>query len=75
MPGESLDSMHAARSRGLSLRFLCRPCCRALAMFRKVVELKPDHEEVHALLAAVSPPEPAPEAGSGGLISRFFKKA
>ena len=48
---------------------------RALSMFRKVVELKPDHEEVRALLAAVSPPEPPPEEGSGGLISRFFKKA
>ena len=44
-------------------------------MFRKVVELKPDHEEVHALLAAVAPPEPSPDEGSGGLISRLFKKA
>jgi tetratricopeptide (TPR) repeat protein len=48
---------------------------RALSMFRKVVELKPDHEEVHALLAAVAPPEPPPDEGSGGLISRLFKKA
>ena len=48
---------------------------RALSMFRKVVELKPDHEEVQALLAAVAPSEPSPDEGSGGLISRLFKKA
>ena len=33
---------------------------RALSMFRKVVELKPDHEEVRALLARSPPPEPPP---------------
>ncbi|MFI5007504.1 MAG: DnaJ domain-containing protein, partial [Solirubrobacterales bacterium] len=47
---------------------------RALSMFRKVVELKPDHEEVHALLAAVAPPEAPSEERGGGLISRLFKK-
>jgi hypothetical protein len=43
-------------------------------MFRKVVELKPDHEEAQALLAAAAPPEPSPGEGGGGLISRLFKK-
>ena len=47
---------------------------RALSMFRKVVELKPDHEEVHALLAAVAPPETPPVERGGGLIGRLFKK-
>jgi len=46
---------------------------RALSMFRKVIELKPDHEEAGAILAREPPPEPAPE--EGGLIKRLFKKS
>lgn len=48
---------------------------RALSMFRKVVEINPDHEEAQAILAAAAPPVPPPDEGGGGLISRLFKRA
>jgi Domain of unknown function (DUF4388)/DnaJ domain len=46
---------------------------RATTMFKKVLELKPDHEEA---LAAVGPLIPAePEAsGGGGLLGKFLRK-
>ena len=46
---------------------------RALAMFRKVLELKPDHEEALVIVASAPPPPPPPEEG-GGLIKRLFNK-
>ncbi|PYQ18951.1 MAG: hypothetical protein DMF79_13700, partial [Acidobacteria bacterium] len=46
---------------------------RALSMFRKVLELKPDHEEALVLVASAAPPTPPPEEG-GGLIKRLFNK-
>jgi lipopolysaccharide biosynthesis regulator YciM len=46
---------------------------RALSMFRKVLELKPDHEEALVLVASAAPPTPLPEEG-GGLIKRLFNK-
>lgn len=49
---------------------------RATAMLRKLLELRPDHEEAAALLAAVAPsaPEPAQSAESGGLLKKLFRK-
>jgi hypothetical protein len=48
---------------------------RATSMFRKTLELKPDHEEAAAELATLSPEgeAPAPPEG-GGLIKRLFGK-
>jgi hypothetical protein len=48
---------------------------RALSMYRKVVELKPEHEEAAAALAALTPAETQPAAGSGGLFGKLFKKS
>jgi cytochrome c-type biogenesis protein CcmH/NrfG len=47
---------------------------RAQSMFRKALELKPDHEEALQFLATVAPetpetPEPAP-----GLLRKLFRK-
>ncbi len=48
---------------------------RAATMYRKAVELKPDHEEAAQYLAANAPePEPTEEDGGGGLLGRLFKK-
>ena len=48
---------------------------RAVSMFRKVVELKPDHEAAASLKALA--PEPVPEAPStdSGLLRRLFGKS
>jgi tetratricopeptide (TPR) repeat protein len=47
---------------------------RAVTMYRKALELKPDHEEAARYLAGNAPAaEPPPDEGSG-LISRLFKK-
>jgi Tfp pilus assembly protein PilF len=43
---------------------------RALGMFRKVAELKPDHEEAAAALAALGPEPEAAEPG--GLLKKLF---
>ena len=43
---------------------------RSLGMFRKVVELKPDHEEAAAELAALGPEPEVTE--SGGLLKKLF---
>jgi tetratricopeptide (TPR) repeat protein len=52
---------------------------RATAMYRKVLELKPDHEEAAQYLAQDSPPPEPPEdegggEGGGGLLGRLFRK-
>ena len=48
---------------------------RAAAMYRKVLELKPDDEEAMRYLAANAlPPEPPEDDGGSGLLGRLFKK-
>jgi tetratricopeptide (TPR) repeat protein len=52
---------------------------RAVSMFRKAVELKPEHEEAAAELLALAPePPPAEEAEesppSGGLLKKLFRR-
>ena len=50
---------------------------RATAMYRKVLELKPDHEEAAQYLAlhAAAPEPPEDEGGrEGGLLGRLFRK-
>jgi tetratricopeptide (TPR) repeat protein len=48
---------------------------RAATMYRKAVELKPDHEEAAQYLAANAPePEPPEDDDGGGLLGRLFKK-
>jgi tetratricopeptide (TPR) repeat protein len=48
---------------------------RALTMYRKVLELKPDHEEAAQFVAANAPgPEPPEDEGRSGLLGRLFKK-
>ena len=50
---------------------------RASAMYRKVLELKPDHEEAAQYLAlhAAAPEPPEDEGGGeGGLLGRLFRK-
>jgi tetratricopeptide (TPR) repeat protein len=47
---------------------------RAVTMYRKVLELKPDHEEAARYVPANAPaPEPAAEEGSG-LLARLFRR-
>jgi tetratricopeptide (TPR) repeat protein len=46
---------------------------RATSMFRKVLELKPDHEEALAEVGPLTPAEPAP-SGGGGLLGKLFRK-
>ncbi len=48
---------------------------RATAMYRKVLELKPDDEEAARHLALIAPsPAPPEDEGGGGLLGRFFRK-
>ncbi len=52
---------------------------RATAMYRKVHELKPDHEEAAQYLAQHAPPPEPPDEGGGeggasGLLGRLFRK-
>jgi curved DNA-binding protein CbpA len=49
---------------------------RAVSMYKKVLELQPEHEEAAHYLAANAAPEAAPpEAeGGGGLLGRLFRK-
>lgn len=50
---------------------------RATTMFRKVLDIKPDHEEAIAELGALTPESPEPEEpapGSGGLLKKLFGK-
>ncbi|HEX9186395.1 MAG TPA: DnaJ domain-containing protein, partial [Vicinamibacteria bacterium] len=49
---------------------------RAVATWRKVLELKPDHEEAAEFVARNAPaPEPPEDDGGGGLLGRLFRKA
>jgi cytochrome c-type biogenesis protein CcmH/NrfG len=61
-----LGSIYAAR--GLK--------ARALGVYRKALELKPDHDEAFKYVAENSTPEDAPdqEGGGGGLLGRLFRK-
>jgi hypothetical protein len=48
-------------------------------MYRKVLELNPDHEEAARYLAENAPPPEPPEdegggEGGGGLLGRLFRK-
>ena len=48
---------------------------RAVTMYRKALELKPDHEEAAQYVAANAPgPEPPEDEGGSGLLGRLFKK-
>jgi tetratricopeptide (TPR) repeat protein len=52
---------------------------RATAMYRKALELNPDHEEAARYLAEHAPPPEPPEdegsgEGGGGLLGRLFRK-
>ena len=51
---------------------------RATAMYRKALELNPDHEEAARYLAQNAPPPEPPEdeggEGGGGLLGRLFRK-
>jgi tetratricopeptide (TPR) repeat protein len=52
---------------------------RATTMYRKVLELKPDHEEAASYLAQNAPPSAPPDdegggEGGGGLLGRLFRK-
>ncbi len=46
---------------------------RALSMYKKTLELKPDHEEASRFLAA-HPPEEPPAEEEGGLLRKLFRK-
>jgi tetratricopeptide (TPR) repeat protein len=49
---------------------------RAVTMYRKALELKPDHEEAAQFVAAnASEPEPPEDEGGSGLLGRFFKRS
>jgi cytochrome c-type biogenesis protein CcmH/NrfG len=52
---------------------------RALSMFRKAVELKPEHEEAAAEIQSLAPdPDPEGQAEesppSGGLLKKLFRR-
>ncbi len=64
-PGRSSASIYAQK--GLRTR--------AMTMYRKALELKPDHEEAAQYVAANAPgPEPPEDEGGSGLLGRLFKK-
>ena len=46
---------------------------RANSMFKKVLEVKPDHEEARAALGEAAPVRPEPPGG-GGLLGKLFRK-
>jgi Tfp pilus assembly protein PilF len=48
---------------------------RALSKFRKVLELKPEHEEARARVAELTPPPESTPPSSGGFIKRIFGKS
>ena len=49
---------------------------RALSMYKKALELKPDHEEALRFVAENGGAEPPPgEAEGGGLLGRLFRKS
>jgi hypothetical protein len=43
-------------------------------MFRKVLELKPDHEEALAEIGPLPTEAPEPSEGGGGLFGKLFRK-
>ena len=48
---------------------------RATAMYRKALELNPEHEAAAQYLAQYAPPpEPPEDEGGGGLLGRLFRK-
>ncbi len=47
---------------------------RAVHAFERVLELKPDHEQAAAELAALQPEGPPQPPSSGGLLKKFFGK-
>jgi curved DNA-binding protein CbpA len=49
---------------------------RAVSMYKKALELKPDHEEAFRYLAENTGPEPAPaeDEGGSGLLGRLFRR-
>jgi tetratricopeptide (TPR) repeat protein len=47
---------------------------RAVSMFRKVLDLTPDHDEALAQLAELTPEEPEPGPG-GGIIKKIFGRS
>jgi hypothetical protein len=47
---------------------------RALTMYRKVLELKPDHEDAARYVSASSPAEEAPPDEGGGILGRLFRR-
>ncbi len=49
---------------------------RAVSMYKKALELKPDHEEAFRYLAENASPETEPpqDEGGGGLLGRLFRK-
>jgi len=65
-PWAMLGAIYAAR--GLKMR--------ALSMYRKALELKPEHEEAgrYVALNAASEPEPPEPEGGRGLLGRLFRK-
>ncbi len=65
-PGPLLGHIYAAR--GIK--------SRALSMYKKALELKPDHEEALRFVAENGGAEAPPgEAEGGGLLGRFFQKS
>ena len=45
---------------------------RAVAMYRKVMDLKPDHEDAIRALAALNPEDAPPPEEKGGLLKKLF---
>ena len=48
---------------------------RALTMFRKVVELKPDHEEALVQVATLTPQDTEPPQEGGGILKKIFGRS
>ena len=47
---------------------------RAVTMYRKVLELKPDHEDAGRYVAANTPPPDLPPDEGSGLLTRLFRR-
>jgi tetratricopeptide (TPR) repeat protein len=48
---------------------------RAVSMFRKALEAKPDHEQAASELGALEPQDAAPPPESGGLLKKLFGRS
>jgi tetratricopeptide (TPR) repeat protein len=48
---------------------------RAMSMFRKALEAKPDHEQAAAELAALPTEQPAPPPEGGGILKKLFGRS